>query len=135
MNISDWFSNRCVTAFDDVAEQILGGSAQSIANLIKSNPAKVEENFRAVLGNSYISQIASKFETVQETKLSKLTVKSATPVNCKEYNKYLIDYLKKLPGVNKTQNLLFSLEDENAFFFFLFAINFLSNLQNNKKYI
>ncbi|KAL9898319.1 replication protein A 70 kDa DNA-binding subunit-like [Glossina fuscipes fuscipes] len=135
MNISDWFSNRCVTAFGDVAEQILGGSAQSIANLIKSNPAKVEENFRAVLGNSYISKIASKFETVQETKLSKLTVKSATPVNCKEYNKYLIDYLKKLPSVNKTQNLLFSLEDENAFFFFLFAINFLSNLQNNKKYI
>lgn len=32
---------------------------------------------------------------------NKLTVQSATPINYKEYNKYLINNLKELTGINK----------------------------------
>ena len=32
---------------------------------------------------------------------NKLTVQSAAPVNHKEYNKYLINNLKELTGINK----------------------------------
>uniref|UniRef100_A0A1A9VPT4 Replication protein A subunit n=1 Tax=Glossina austeni TaxID=7395 RepID=A0A1A9VPT4_GLOAU len=101
MNISDCFSNSCVTAFSDVAEQILGDSAESIGNTIETNRAKVEEKFRAVPGNSYIFKISSKVETFKGTKCNKLTVKSAEPVSFKKYNKYLIDYLKELPSNKK----------------------------------
>uniref|UniRef100_A0A1B0BMK5 Replication protein A subunit n=1 Tax=Glossina palpalis gambiensis TaxID=67801 RepID=A0A1B0BMK5_9MUSC len=101
MNIGDWTSNRWVTVFSDLAEQLLGRSAQEIGETMENNPTEAEEIFASINFLSYIFKIRSKVETFGDTTRNKLTVQSATPVNYKEYNKHLISIIKELTGINK----------------------------------
>ncbi|XP_075162697.1 replication protein A 70 [Haematobia irritans] len=101
MSIGDWTSNRWVTCFSDIGEQLLGRSAQEIGEAMENNPAEAEEIFTSINFHSYIFKLRSKVENYGDMSRSKLTVQSATPVNFKEYNKYLINNLKELTGINK----------------------------------
>uniref|UniRef100_A0A1A9W3T9 Replication protein A subunit n=1 Tax=Glossina brevipalpis TaxID=37001 RepID=A0A1A9W3T9_9MUSC len=63
MNIGDWTSNRWVTVFSDLAEQLLGRSAQEIGEIIENNPIEAEEIFASINFHSYIFKLRSKVET------------------------------------------------------------------------
>ncbi|XP_065372196.1 replication protein A 70 kDa DNA-binding subunit [Calliphora vicina] len=101
MSIGDWTSNRWVTCFSDLAEQLLGRSAQEIGDAMDNNPTEAEEIFSSINFQSYMFKIRCKVETYGDMSRNKLTVQSATPINYKEYNKYLINNLKELTGINK----------------------------------
>ncbi|XP_058976432.1 replication protein A 70 kDa DNA-binding subunit-like [Musca domestica] len=101
MSIGDWTSNRWVTCFSDMGEQLLGRSAQEIGEALENNPTEAEEIFTSINFHSYVFKLRSKVETYGDMSRSKLTVQSAAPVNYKEYNKYLIDSLKEMTGINK----------------------------------
>uniref|UniRef100_A0A1I8QBZ9 Replication protein A subunit n=1 Tax=Stomoxys calcitrans TaxID=35570 RepID=A0A1I8QBZ9_STOCA len=101
MSIGDWTSNRWVTCFSDIGEQLLGRSAQEIGEAMDNNPTEAEEIFNSINFHSFIFKLRSKVETYGDMSRSKLTVQAATPVNYKEYNKYLINNLKELTGINK----------------------------------
>ncbi|KAI8130701.1 Replication protein A 70 kDa DNA-binding subunit [Lucilia cuprina] len=101
MSIGDWTSNRWVTCFSDLAEQLLGRSAQEIGDAMDNNPTEAEEIFSSINFHSYTFKLRSKVETYGDMSRNKLTVQSATPINYKEYNKYLINNLKELTGINK----------------------------------
>jgi len=101
MSIGDWTSNRWVTCFSDIGEQLLGRSAQEIGEALEHNQNEAEEIFASINFNSYVFKLRSKVETYGDMPRNKLTVQSATPVNYREYNKYLINNLKELTGINR----------------------------------
>lgn len=101
MSIGDWTSNRWVTCFSDLAEQLLGRSAQEIGDAMDNNPTEAEEIFSSINFHSYMFKLRSKVETYGDMTRNKLIVQSASPINYKEYNTYLINSLKELTGINK----------------------------------
>ena len=62
MSIADWTSNRWVTCFSDVGEQLLKRSAQEIGEIIDNNPPEAEELFSTINFHSYVFKIRSKIE-------------------------------------------------------------------------
>ncbi|XP_017485028.1 PREDICTED: replication protein A 70 kDa DNA-binding subunit [Rhagoletis zephyria] len=101
MSIGDWTSNRWVTCFSEVAEQMLKRSSQEIGELLENNPPEGEEVLSSINFTSYIFKLRSKMEMFGDMQRNKLTVQSVAPVDYKEYNKYLINNLKELTGINK----------------------------------
>lgn len=63
MSIGDWTSNRWVTCFSDLAEQLLGRSAQEIGDAMDNNPTEAEEIFSSINFHSYTFKLRSKVET------------------------------------------------------------------------
>lgn len=63
MSIGDWTSNRWVTCFSDVGEQLLGRSAQEIGEAMDNNPTEAEEIFTSINFHSYVFKLRSKVET------------------------------------------------------------------------
>lgn len=63
MNIGDWTSNRWVTCFSDMGEQLLGKTAQEIGEALDSDPAEAEKIFGAINFQSYIFKLRCKVET------------------------------------------------------------------------
>ncbi|XP_039971109.1 replication protein A 70 kDa DNA-binding subunit [Bactrocera neohumeralis] len=101
MSIGDWTSNRWVTCFSEVAEQLLKRSSQEIGDLLENNPPEGEDVLSSINFNSYIFKLRSKVEQFGDMQRNKLTVQSVAPLDYKEYNKYLINNLKELTGINK----------------------------------
>lgn len=62
MSIGDWTSNRWVTCFSEVGEQMLKRSAQEIGDLLENNPPEGEEVLSSINFNSYIFKLRSKME-------------------------------------------------------------------------
>lgn len=62
MSIGDWTSNRWVTCFSEVGEQLLNRSAQEIGDLLENNPPEGEEVLSSINFNSYIFKLRSKME-------------------------------------------------------------------------
>lgn len=63
MSIGDWTSNRWATCFSDLAEQILGRSAQEIGEMLENNPTEAEEVFSAINFHTYLFKLRTKVET------------------------------------------------------------------------
>lgn len=101
MSIGDWTSNRWVTCFSDVAEQILGKTSQEIGEALDLNPDDGQELFSAINFKSLVFKIRSKIEMFGDMSRNKMSIVAASPVNYKEYNKYLIKNLEELTGIGK----------------------------------
>ncbi|XP_067619019.1 replication protein A 70 kDa DNA-binding subunit [Eurosta solidaginis] len=101
MSIGDWTSNRWVTCFSEVAEQMLKRSAQEIGELLENDPPEGEEVLSSINFNTYIFKLRCKMEMFGDMQRNKLTVQSVSPMDYKEYNKYLINNLKELTGIGK----------------------------------
>lgn len=63
MSIGDWTSNRWVTCFSDLAEQLLGRSAQEIGEALDSNPTEADNIFSSINFQSYVFKLRCKMET------------------------------------------------------------------------
>ncbi|KAH8284199.1 hypothetical protein KR054_012094, partial [Drosophila jambulina] len=99
MSIGDWTSNRWVTCFNEVGEQLLGHTSQEVGEALENDAAKAEQIFSALNFTSHIFKLRCKNEVYGDTTRNKLTVQSAAPINHKEYNKYLLKELQELTGI------------------------------------
>ncbi|XP_055906413.1 replication protein A 70 kDa DNA-binding subunit [Eupeodes corollae] len=103
MEIGDWTSSRWVTCFSDLGEQLLGKTSQEIGEALENDPQEAEQIFSSINFHEFVFKLRSKVETYGDTPRNKLTAVAATPINYKEYNKYLINSLKELTGIGKNQ--------------------------------
>uniref|UniRef100_A0A1B0CNK6 Replication protein A subunit n=1 Tax=Lutzomyia longipalpis TaxID=7200 RepID=A0A1B0CNK6_LUTLO len=99
MSIGDWTSNRWVTCFDEVAEQIIGKSAQEMGELLSTTPDEGEAALHDIHFSTYIFKLRIKMEHFGDNSRNKISVVTATPVNYNEYNEYLIKNLSNLTGI------------------------------------
>ncbi|KAH8232446.1 hypothetical protein KR032_006970, partial [Drosophila birchii] len=99
MNIGDWTSNRWVTAFNEMGEQLLGHTSQEVGEAVENDAAKAEQIFSALNFTSHIFKLRCKDEVYGDQSRNKLTVQSVAPINHKEYNKYMLKELQELTGI------------------------------------
>ncbi|EDV49955.1 replication protein A 70 kDa DNA-binding subunit [Drosophila erecta] len=99
MSIGDWTSNRWVSSFNEVGEQLLGHTSQEVGEALENDPAKAEQIFSALNFTSHIFKLRCKNEVFGDMTRNKLTVQSVAPINHKEYNKHLLKELKELTGI------------------------------------
>ncbi|KAI8045324.1 replication protein A 70 kDa DNA-binding subunit [Drosophila gunungcola] len=102
MSIGDWTSNRWVSSFNEVGEQLLGHSSQEVGEALENDPAKAEQIFSALNFTSHIFKLRCKNEVYGDMTRNKLTVQSVAPINHKEYNKHLLKELQELTGIGSS---------------------------------
>lgn len=101
MLIGDWTSNRWVTIFTELAEQMLGKSSQEIGEALEFNKTDAEQIFSNIGFANFVFKLRTKVEFYGDAARNKTTAVSATPVNHKEYNAYLIKNIQELTGIGK----------------------------------
>lgn len=101
MLIGDWTSNRWITVFTDLAEQMLGKTSQEIGDALEFNKDEAEQIFTAVSFKNYVFKLRTKVEFYGDSARNKSTAVAAAPVNHKEYNAYLIKDIQELTGIGK----------------------------------
>lgn len=99
MNIGDWTSNRWVTCFADLAEQLLEQSSQVVGEALETSPEDAEDIFSNLTFKNFVFKLRSKVEFYGDTPRNKITAISATKVNYKEYNSAMIKELSILTGI------------------------------------
>lgn len=62
MNIGDWTSDRWVTAFTELSEQMLGKSAQEIGEALENNKEEADEIFSKINFEPFIFKLRTKVE-------------------------------------------------------------------------
>uniref|UniRef100_A0A182MBH5 Replication protein A subunit n=1 Tax=Anopheles culicifacies TaxID=139723 RepID=A0A182MBH5_9DIPT len=101
MLIGDWTSNRWVTVFTELAEEMLGKSSQEIGSSLEYQKEEAEKLFSAISFKSFVFKLRTKVEYFGEQPRNKTSAVSAAPVNHKEYNALLIKSIQELTGVGK----------------------------------
>ncbi|XP_058467652.1 replication protein A 70 kDa DNA-binding subunit [Malaya genurostris] len=101
MLVGDWTSNRWVTIFTDLAEQMLGKSSQEIGDALEFNKEEAEQIFSAINFKNYVFKLRTKVEFFGDTARNKTTAVDAKPLNHKEYNAYLVKNIQELTGIGK----------------------------------
>jgi len=99
MSIGDWTSNRWVTCFSEVGEQLLKRTAQEVGDALENDPDTAQKMFAEINFSSFIFKLRCKNEMYGDMTRNKLSVQSMTPINFKEYNKHLIKELKDMTGI------------------------------------
>ncbi|XP_058119012.1 replication protein A 70 kDa DNA-binding subunit [Anopheles ziemanni] len=101
MLIGDWTSNRWVTVFTELAEEMLGKTSQEIGSSLEFNKEEAERIFSAVSFKSFVFKLRTKVEYFGEQPRNKTSAVSVAPVNHKEYNALMIKSIQELTGVGK----------------------------------
>ncbi|XP_058057306.1 replication protein A 70 kDa DNA-binding subunit [Anopheles bellator] len=101
MLIGDWTSNRNVTVFTELAEEIFGKSSQEIGTLVEHHSEDAARLFTSFCFKSFVFKLRTKVEFFNEQARNKTTAVSATPVNHKEYNALLVKSIQEMTGVGK----------------------------------
>uniref|UniRef100_A0A182Y582 Replication protein A subunit n=1 Tax=Anopheles stephensi TaxID=30069 RepID=A0A182Y582_ANOST len=101
MLIGDWTSNRWVTVFTELAEEMLGKTSQEIGSSLEYQKEEAEKLFTSISFKSFVFKLRTKVEYYGEQPRNKTSAVSAAPVNHKEYNALLIKSIQELTGVGK----------------------------------
>lgn len=101
MLIGDWTSNRWVTIFTELAEQMLGKTSQEIGEALDSHTEDAEQIFSSISFQSFMFKLRTKVEFYGDSARNKTTAVAATPINHKEYNAYLIKNIQEMTGISK----------------------------------
>lgn len=101
MLVSDWSSNRWVTAFADLAEQLLGKTSQEVGDALSYNKETAELIFSEIYYNNFVFKLRTKLEYYSDAPRNKTTAISITTLNHKEFNGYLIKNIQELTGIGK----------------------------------
>ncbi|XP_050069217.1 replication protein A 70 kDa DNA-binding subunit [Anopheles maculipalpis] len=101
MLIGDWTSNRWVTVFTELAEEMLGKTSQEIGSILEYQKDEAEKIFSSISFKSFVFKLRTKVEYFGEQPRNKTSVVSAGPVDHKEYNALLIKSIEELTGVGK----------------------------------
>ncbi|XP_067000915.2 replication protein A 70 kDa DNA-binding subunit isoform X2 [Anabrus simplex] len=102
MNLGDWTGQQWVTSFQEQAEMILETTSNELGELADDND-KFLEVFSAAAFKSYIFKLRAKVETFNDESRMKTTVANVIPLNYKEYNRRLIESIKKRSGLGTKQ--------------------------------
>ncbi|XP_065081416.1 replication protein A 70 kDa DNA-binding subunit [Ochlerotatus camptorhynchus] len=101
MLVGDWTSNRWITVFSDLAEQLLGKTSQEIGDALEFNKEEAEQIFSAISFKNYVFKLRTKVEFYGDSARNKTTAVAATSLNHKEYNAYLIKNIQDMTGIGK----------------------------------
>ncbi|XP_076234444.1 replication protein A 70 [Calliopsis andreniformis] len=101
LSLADWTENQWVTAFSEEAEKVLGITAQELGELQENDNDAYLEKFADATFKSFIFKIRVKLEVFNDENRLKATCVSASPVDYKSYNDYLITHIKELVGIEK----------------------------------
>jgi replication factor A1 len=125
MLIGDWTSNRWVTCFTELAEQLFQKSSQEIGEASETSPTVLDEIFSNITFQDYVFKLRTKVEfygvsvvllrnwiillnlylfLIQDAPRAKTSAITAVPVNYKEFNAYLIKNLTEMTGISKPAN-------------------------------
>ncbi|EDW80816.1 uncharacterized protein Dwil_GK11360 [Drosophila willistoni] len=102
LSIGDWTSNRWVTCFSEIGEQLLKHTAQEVGEALENDPPKAEQMFSGMNFSAHIFKLRCKNEVYGDMTRNKLTVQSVSPINYKDYNKHLIKELQQLTGIGSS---------------------------------
>uniref|UniRef100_A0A182JRW5 Replication protein A subunit n=1 Tax=Anopheles christyi TaxID=43041 RepID=A0A182JRW5_9DIPT len=101
MLIGDWTSNRWVTVFTELAEEMLGKTSQEIGSSLEYQKEEAEKLFASISFKSFVFKLRTKVEYFGEQPRNKTSAVSVAPVNHTEYNALLIKSIQELTGVGK----------------------------------
>lgn len=93
--LADWTGKQWVSGFQDVAEVLLGQTADVLGETQQSDSTAYTEFFSKAAFKTYSFRLRSKCEMYNDETRLKTVMVSAQPLALKEYNKYLIDNIKK----------------------------------------
>lgn len=99
--VSDWSSNRWVTCFSDLAEQLLGDSSETIGQALEHNKDEAERIFGRLCFRPLVLKMRIKQEYYGDVLRPKTTAVAATPIKYKERNAYLVKNLERMTGIAK----------------------------------
>ncbi|EFN70726.1 Replication protein A 70 kDa DNA-binding subunit [Camponotus floridanus] len=104
MNIADATGNRWVIAFNEVAEKILGISAQELGELKENDNDDYMEKLNEANFKRFIFSLRVKSEVFQDEMRIKHTCTSVVPLNYKTHLTYLIDEVSKVVHIEKLES-------------------------------
>jgi len=93
-SVSDHTGGAWLSAFNDVAEQLLGKTAQQLSVLKETSPQAFEEIFQAVLLKQFKFRVRAKMESYQDTPRVKLSALNAVSLDLVDEAKWLIQQIK-----------------------------------------
>nr|CAD7264523.1 unnamed protein product [Timema shepardi] len=105
MCLGDWTSNQWVTCFQEVAEEILGVTAQEVGTAENTDQNMYNSFFKNATFKSFIFKLRAKMEFYNDERRLKVTIVQVKPINFKEYNITLLDNIKKLSDVDFTKEV------------------------------
>lgn len=78
-----------------------GKSSDEIGRMLENDSEGLNKFLQTHHFKSYTFKLRTKVETYGDSQRNKISVQSATPVNHKEYDDYLIKNIQRLTGVGK----------------------------------
>nr|CAD7409853.1 unnamed protein product [Timema poppensis] len=105
MCLGDWTSNQWVTCFQEVAEEILGVTAQEVGTAENTDQNMYNSFFKNATFKSFIFKLRAKMEFYNDERRLKVTIVQVKPINFKEYNITLMENIKKLSDVDFTKEV------------------------------
>nr|CAD7459617.1 unnamed protein product [Timema tahoe] len=109
MCLGDWTSNQWVTCFQEVAEEILGVTAQEVGTAENTDQNMYNSFFKNATFKSFIFKLRAKMEFYNDERRLKVTIAQVKPINFKEYNTTLMDNIKKLSDIDFTKESIYLL--------------------------
>nr|CAD7429216.1 unnamed protein product [Timema monikensis] len=103
--LGDWTSNQWVTCFQEVAEEILGVTAQEVGTAENTDQNMYNSFFKNATFKSFIFKLRAKMEFYNDERRLKVTIVQVKPINFKEYNITLMDNIKKLSDIDFTKEV------------------------------
>ncbi|XP_066597786.1 replication protein A 70 kDa DNA-binding subunit-like isoform X2 [Prorops nasuta] len=95
MSLADSTRNEWAIAFDEVAEKLIGLSADVLGQLQETDNTNYVESLKKIVLNTYIFKLRVRAERFNDEVQLKTTIMSVSPVNFVQYNRYLLNKLKK----------------------------------------
>lgn len=99
--VSDWGKTLWVTCFSDLAEQLLGDTAENVGKALEHNKEQAERIFASLAFRPFVLKMRIKQEYYGDVLRPKTTAVAATPINYKERNAYLVKNLERMTGIAK----------------------------------
>nr|CAD7397032.1 unnamed protein product [Timema poppensis] len=97
--LADWSTSLWVTCFNDVAQEILGATAQEVGLSENNNRFLYESYFRKPLFNNFIFRLCAKTEAYNDEKRLKFTIAKVMAIDFKKYSKCLLGSIKSILGL------------------------------------
>ncbi|XP_055532718.1 replication protein A 70 kDa DNA-binding subunit [Wyeomyia smithii] len=101
MLVGDWTSNRWVTVFTELGEQLLKKTSQEIGQAMEYIKEEAEQIFSAIAFNNYIFKLRTKVEYFADAPRNKVTAVEIKPLIHKDYNAHLIKNIQEMTGIGK----------------------------------
>lgn len=101
MSIGDWNTDRWVTVFAEVGEQLLNKSSREVGEALEFNKEEAEQIFTSVRLNSYIFKLRTKIASFAGESREETVAVDIKPIFHKEYNTHLIKNIQQMKKIGR----------------------------------